>query len=103
MRGEEAEQRPESLAAGGERLACDLLREPRLGGDRARELRLHLRHVGGDARRRVDLCERHSATPECSATIEPASRRNRVSPNPQSRINPASASAAGNRFTEAGR
>ena len=44
-RREEAEQRPQPLAAGRERLAGDLLREPRPRGDRPREPRLDLGHV----------------------------------------------------------
>ena len=46
---------------------------------------------------------RHTASPLCNATIVPPRRRNRTSSKPQSRMSAASSSAAGKRFTDAGR
>ena len=85
--GEEAEQRPQPLAAGGERLSGDLLREARPCGDRARETRLDLGHVGRDARasRAPARAAAHSPRCPCAARrSSPASRRTRTSPKPQS-------------------
>ena len=55
--GEEAEQRPQPLAARRQRLARHLLRQAGPRGDGTREARLDLRHVGRDAGRRVHLRE----------------------------------------------
>src|SRR5205823_1302221 len=104
-RGEEAEQRPEPLAAGAERLAGDLAGEPGVRGDRASEPRLDLGHVRRDARCAVDLLElaAHDATPVWSATIVPPRSLNCTPSKPHPRSRAASASAFGNRFTDAGR
>ena len=103
-RRQEAEQRPQALAARCERLAGHLLREPGLRGDGLREPRFDLRHVPGEPGRRVHLRELgHSATPVWSATIEPPSSRNRTSPKPVLRSSSTRPSAGGKRFTDAGR
>ena len=81
-RGEEAEQRPQPLAAGGERLARDRrrrspCRRPTACASRASSSAMY----GGEARGRVDG-RRRAFTPRLpvwSAMIEPASSRNSTS------------------------
>ena len=55
--GQEAEKRAEALATRRKSLTCDLLCEPRLRGDRAREPRLDFGHVRRYPGRRVYLRE----------------------------------------------
>src|SRR5581483_5047469 len=85
-RGEEAEERTQPLAAGGERSAGDLRGEPRPPPHRLGQPHLELAEITGEAGRRVDDRElRHPATPVWSATIEPPRRRYATSAKPAAR------------------
>ena len=103
-RGQEAEQRAQPLPAGRERLAGDLLRQPGPRGDGLRETGLDLGHVRrpGPASREPGSW-RHAATPVCSATIEPPSRRKRDLAEARLASSSTSPSAVGKRLTDAGR
>ena len=82
--------------------SCD---EPGPRRDRAREPRLDLRHVRRDAGRRVHLRERHStATPGVQRDDRAAEQAEAHVAEPvPAHAARASASASGNRFTDAGR
>jgi hypothetical protein len=71
--GEEDEQRPQPLAAGGERLGADRRGQPGMTTDRADQALLDLLEVFVEPLRLVDRRQRvQAATPVCSATMPPA-------------------------------
>jgi hypothetical protein len=73
---EEDEQRPQALAAGGERLLADRRGEAGVAGDRVEESLLDLLQVAIEALRLTDARQRaQAATPVCRATIPPAKSR----------------------------
>ena len=73
--GEEAEQRPQPLAAGRQRLAGHSPRKPGPRGDGAREPGLDLRHVGRDARGRMRPAR---AAGSCSGSVAGVQRDDRA-------------------------
>src|SRR5581483_415123 len=75
-RGEEAEERPQPLAACRQRRGGNLGGEAWAAANGLREPHLELVEIAGETGRRLDRRERaHAATPVWSATIEPPSRR----------------------------
>ena len=73
---EEDEQRPQALAARGERLLADSRRKPGVAGDCIEETLLDLLQVAVEPFRLTDGRQRaQAATPVCSATIPPAKSR----------------------------
>jgi hypothetical protein len=72
----EDEQRPQALAARGERLFADRRREAGVAGDRVEESVLDLLQVAIEPLRLTDGRQRaQTATPVCSATMPPAKSR----------------------------
>ncbi len=91
-RGEEAEQRPQPLAAGGERLAGDLGGEARAALDRLGEPRLELGHVGREARasrRRRRACS--SASRRAGSRVQRDDRARRAGGTAPRRTRPRAA------------
>jgi hypothetical protein len=73
---EEDEQRPQALAARGERLLADRRGEPGVAGDRVEKTLLDLLEVAVETLRLTDGRQRvQAATPVCNATIPPAKSR----------------------------
>jgi hypothetical protein len=75
-RGEEDQQRPQPLAACGQRLAAHLGSETRMRLHRSGQPLLEVVQVGVEPGALADGREAHAvASPVCNATMEPANRR----------------------------
>ena len=108
--GHEHEQRPQPLAAGGDRRAGVLGQHGAVGARELGQARLEALHQLRDVRaaglddRGDRLGAGHQAlVPECRAMIPPAVRIQRTSTSPAAAITPPSSLGPGKRLTELGR
>ena len=104
--GEEDEQRPQPLPAGGERLGTGLGDRAWMARDGLAETILQRRHVGVEPGSLLDGGKRravHLASPTTRTTMPPPSRRCAAGWKPAARTRSVSSAGPGNRRTLAGR
>src|SRR5205823_10964610 len=100
---EEEEQRPQPLAARGERLVPRGRDEAGMARDRTRQTLLERVEILLEALGLADRRKRHRASPTCRATIPPANVLYRTRSKPQRSRSAASSAGGGKRRTLAGR